>query len=385
MRKTDIDIRRRIADLMRLAVVLMLSAWTMLAVVSCGSGGSDEPGTPTPGTSTPTPIVFSAQQPEDTQITRAATPLQDLDIKTFKVWANKSMKYANGTYSGEQTVISDCTVNYIENSAGTSTTNTHGWEYVNQQPEGSTEQSIKYWDWSAKAYRFFGVTQAKVQDAIAWTENSPSFSATVDATTQAGIDAAPYFSHLWFSNGNTTQNQKPFGKVVQLEFLKPFARVRFIFVTGNPEMSVADLYLTNAKFRPASASDGQKTIAVKGTFTVTYPASGSAEEWSVSATNDDKIEALTHDYYETPNDAGARYWYTLLPAKNQGPYKLSLSVSGEDKPCYVPAEFMEWLPGFSYTYIFKVSEEGGVEFGGVYTAYTDWMTGKEVDYSIYNW
>lgn len=373
---------------------MVLTALLAVGISACGSGDGDDVTTPgTPGTpsnptpDTPTPIVFSARQPEETEITRAATPLEDLNIRTFKVWANKSMNYneTSGTYSGEQTVISGYTVNYVENTAGTTVTNSHDWEYVNQQPSGSAEQSIKYWDWSARAYRFYGVTQSAADGAVAWTESGFSFSAEVDATTQAGIDAAPYFSHLWFSNGNTTQNQKPFGKVVQLEFLKPFARVRFIFVTGNPEMSVADLYLTNAKFRPASASDGQKTIAVKGTFTVTYPASGSAEEWTVSATNDDKIEALTHDYYETPNDAGARYWYTLLPAKNQGTYKLSLSVSGEDKPCYVPAEFMEWLPGFSYTYIFKVSEEGGVEFGGVYTAYIDWMTGKEVDYSIYNW
>ena len=72
MRKTDIDIRRRIADLIRQVVLL---AAMVVALLSCGSGGSDEPGTPTPGTSTPTPIVFSAQQPEETQITRAATPL----------------------------------------------------------------------------------------------------------------------------------------------------------------------------------------------------------------------------------------------------------------------------------------------------------------------
>lgn len=387
MRRTDRNIRRRIADLIRQVVLL---AAMVVALLSCGSGGSDEPGTPTPGTSTPTPIVFSAQQPEDTQITRAATPLQDLDIKTFKVWANKSMNYNNtsGTYSGEQTVISDCTVNYIENSAGTSTTNTHGWEYVNQQPEDSPEQSIKYWDWSAKAYRFFGLTQAAVQDAVSWTENpgdNPSFSATVDATTQAGISAAPYFSHLWFSTGNPTNfPTRQFGKPVQLEFLQPFAKVRIMFIAADQTIVLADLISDDPEFTFGPTSSENK-IVVKGTFTVTYPltGTGTTETWTVTtATNGVERLALTESNY-----IDTKYWYRVLPAKanDQGIYKLMISVNGEEKPCYVPAEYMEWLPGYSYTYIFKIVDEGGVAFGGVISAYTDWQTGKEADYSIYNW
>ena len=45
---------------------------------------------------------------------------------------------------------------------------------------------------------------------------------------------------------------------------------------------------------------------------------------------------------------------------------------------------MSWLPGYSYTYIFKITEEGGVEIGWVETAVTDW-TEMNADHTVYNW
>ena len=382
--------------------LLVLTALLAVGISACGSGGGDDvttpgtPGNPTPDT--PTPIAFSAQQQDEQTITRAetraSTPLENLHIYSFDVWGYKNMTYTgnnnseDGIYGGLQTVIPRYHVEYEENSANTTTSNSDGWEYVNKQTGSEPEQSIKYWDWSAKAYRFFGLTQAAVQDAVSWTENpgdNPSFSATVDATTQAGISAAPYFSHLWFSTGNPTNfPTRQFGKPVQLEFLQPFAKVRIMFIAADQTIVLADLISDDPEFTFGPTSSENK-IVVKGTFTVTYPltGTGTTETWTVTtATNGVERLALTESNY-----IDTKYWYRVLPAKanDQGIYKLMISVNGEEKPCYVPAEYMEWLPGYSYTYIFKIVDEGGVAFGGVISAYTDWQTGKEADYSIYNW
>ena len=45
---------------------------------------------------------------------------------------------------------------------------------------------------------------------------------------------------------------------------------------------------------------------------------------------------------------------------------------------------MKWLPGYSYTYIFKITDAGGVEIGWVDYKVTPW-TDMEVSKSVYNW
>jgi hypothetical protein len=97
------------------------------------------------------------------------------------------------------------------------------------------------------------------------------------------------------------------------------------------------------------------------------------------------MEAFTQDYYETPDDANAKYWYTVIPAKTQGTFTLSVNVQGELKTCVVPEKYMTWNPGYNYTYIFKVNADGGVELGEVLSAYTDWEKGKDADHTIHNW
>jgi hypothetical protein len=69
---------------------------------------------------------------------------------------------------------------------------------------------------------------------------------------------------------------------------------------------------------------------------------------------------------------------------DQGSYTLSVKINTADKTAVVPAEYMRWLPGYSYTYIFKITDEGGVEIGGVEFAVTPW-TELEANRMVYNW
>ena len=374
MRRTDIDIRRRITDLMRFAGVLLLSAWTMLAVVSCGSSGGDDPDSPTPN-KPDTPIAFFAFQQDEQTITRAGG-LEEEGITTFIVYGYKNMEYSVGSYAygDPQTVFPGYTVNWVENSAYTTTSNTDGWEYVNQQ------QTIKYWDWSANAYRFFGYTGGTAGGND--TTGPKTLSFTADATN---TDAAPYFSTLWFSTGNPTYySDRQFGKPVKLVFTKPFVKVRIMFISADPDNVPLDqMTLTNISFMPKAASSEPKPVDAvierAGTVTVSYPLTGTEIRESVSITEVTEAKSL---------DALTEYdvWYTLLPATNQGAYTLSVKVNGSEvRQVSVPAEYMDWLPGYEYTYVFKLFEEGGVSFGQVYTGYFIWNEVEVEDHTVYNW
>lgn len=401
MRRTDRDIRHRMTGLMRSVGMLLQSAMMLtvvvvavLAVVSCGGSGSsddivtpDPTPQPTPGEpNTDLPILFSALQQEEQTVTRSEG--LELYSNSFTVYGYKNKFYdETDGYTTAQNVFPGYVVSHTANSANTTTTNTNGWEYVKD------EQTIKYWDLDAKAYRFFGYTgffgdtgELTLSDVT----NGKALSMAVDATTAEGIAAAPYFSKLWFSTGNVGEPQ--FGQPVQLLFIKPFVRVRFTFISADPEnVPVENMSLVDVSFKPMDSSK----LPRKGTLTVTYPLTGleTQERYSVSAPSDldvtEYIEALTEDY--APNDNSKNYvetdngWYTLLPAVGQGTYILLVTVNGEYREVRVPAQYMDWLPGYEYTYVFKVFDEGGVTFGQVNMAFTDWLEGAEADYKIHNW
>ena len=344
-----------------------------------------------PTVETGTAIAFSANQDEERTVTRAG--LEEVGIKTFTVWAYKNMSYGAGSYGDKQQVIPGYYVRWTSNSAYTTTSNTNGWEYVNQQTPGELEQTIKYWDWGAKAYRFFGMAGGRegsyvVSEANGTPGTPEKVVVTIPVNTSTDYDAEgmPYYSRLWFSDGNTGKGHKAFGKPVTLEFLKPLTKVRFMFKFESKEIE-ENTVLAAKSFGPTTAGH---YIYQKGTLTVTYPLTGTATEEIVTTTYNDayKMADLEQDYYEEPNDLNARKWYTVLPASasEQGSYTLNVKVNGIDKSAVVPAEFMDWLPGYQYTYIFKVHVDGGVTIDAVQSAFTPWIPEEiKEEYPVYNW
>lgn len=358
-------------------------------------------------------ISFSPSLPDDEVATRAETPLSSL-AQTFTAWAYKNDGYdsATETYTSYQTVMPNYVVNWTANSAYTTTSNTNNWEYVGQ----STDQTIKYWDFDARAYRFFGVAPGTGTNATtayntvlasgAYKPNSANetdgaygFSATVDASTDASVDDAPYFSELWFSTGNPTDYpDRQFGRPVTLRFIKPFARVRFIF-TFVDGLGFGREKLKDITFHP-TAPQGSPVpkIATAGTVSVNYPLKGSdiTESWSTSPTG--YIDAFTIDYHETMTvpdpdldgiaalNANAYHWYTVLPALNQSSYTIEVAVvTDEVKTAVIPAEYMSWKPGYEYTYKFKITESGGITMDVIQVAINDWSNKRESEHEVYNW
>ena len=143
---------------------------TLLTLVSCGGGGGSA--AVVEGdlqaiegvTDDTTPISFSCGLAESQAVVRSSEMLS-AKRDAFKVWGHKDMKYDAGVYSEMQTVFPGYTVSWVTNTAYTTTSNTNDWEYV------GGGQTIKFWDWSAKAYRFFAVTD--VADVTAGL-NDPS-------------------------------------------------------------------------------------------------------------------------------------------------------------------------------------------------------------------
>lgn len=376
---------------------------SLVALMAC-SHDRGESVEPEPEPTTGTAIVFSANQ--DEQAVTRATSLHSEGVSTFRVWAYKNISYESSIYTnaGLQSVMPNYTVNWQNNSAATTTTNSIGWEYVNQQTGTAPEQTIKYWDWGAKAYRFFGVTGwADVTGAEGTYGNSAEYKTynitiAVDVSDKTKTASMPYFTQLWFSTGNKVEYPKrEFGKTVELTFLKPYSKVRFMFNYALPREG---LLLVNPTFKPTT--DYSETpsehvgIARKGDLTVSYPLTGTKTvEWYTTTPNSSAdvnvskvLPAFTEDY--DPTDEFKEYeesddgWYTVLPMLTQGSYTLAVELNNAVKTAVVPAEYMKWLPGYSYTYIFKINEQGGVEIMGVQTAFTPWteMGGEQ---KVYNW
>lgn len=417
MRRTDRNIRHSVTDLMRSACVLLLLAWTLTAVVSCGSGSGDDPGSPgttpggtTPGGTTPVkpgnpenpgnpeepdtgmPILFSASQQEEATVTRADTPLEDTDIKSFTVYGFKTT-----STNALQTVFPGYIVNYVVNSANTSTTNTDGWEYVNQQLLGQEVQTVKYWDMAASAYRFFGVAGATKTNEVTGEEETVGdvkrYKVTYTADAYKEEDT-PYYSHLWYSDAP----ENSYGHPVQLQFIKPLTKVRFMFIFENSD-DASRTTLTDKMFRPYDGT----TIKMRGDVTVGYPLNGSDVTESFSANAEaEGLSALELDYYESirketvdgnqvvvspyykAEETPLSKVYTVLPAAGQGAYSLTVSINGEPKTTVVPAQYMNWLPGYYYTYIFKIHVDGSVTIDNVQSAFTPW-TDHTSTQTVHNW
>ena len=399
-----------ISSIEHVGILCLISIVTLLTLCSCGGSGEDELQGPQPetngmGGSDMVAISFSGSEGAETDVTRARTPLSDANVTSFNVWGYKNMDYndVNGEYGETQKVFPGYNVNWLANSAATTTSNTNGWEYVNQQTSGD-EQTVKYWDWNARAYRFFAATEwsgavspATIAEYDAYKSykssetdeaNGPySICMLANASSATEMEKSPYFSRLWFSTGAPTDYpDKQFGKPVQLEFIQPYARVRFLYRYVYPREGVM---LTGQEFKP---SNGGK-IYRKGAVTITYPLSGAEtmESYSVeyAAVGDAAhLAAFTEDYdseWDTkPYTESDKGWYTVIPNMTQGSYTLTVNLNGAERTAVVPAEYMHWKPGYSYTYIFKITEAGGIDIGWVDYAVTKWNE-FTIKYDVYNW
>lgn len=200
----------------------------------------------------------------------AATDLNN----QFIVWGEKSEAQTNNGADGKDKadaanlVFPNYQVNYVTNSAFTSTSNTEGWEYVGYThsntgldpgPEDnyqayittkdgssaavhalSSAQTIKYWDWGASCYTFTAVSakqddiktgKVQIQKLISSTENTYGKGYNITLTADADpskvyiADRKVITKTESGSNTDRTQDNK-YGGNVTLRFRNLLSQIR---------------------------------------------------------------------------------------------------------------------------------------------------------------
>ena len=127
----------------------------------------------------------------------------DLLNNNFVVWGDKTVN------SATQTVFDNYQVDYVTNTASTTTTNSAGWEYVGYKnlPYGTTttsggtlnnngvavnatasgvDQTIKFWDYGASSYNFFAYSLGKGVEVTPATDPKTYTYATTTAMNTGG-------------------------------------------------------------------------------------------------------------------------------------------------------------------------------------------------------
>ena len=313
------------------------------------------------------PIAFAPVAADQEAITRAATPLNH----NFTVWGYK-------TLAGDvlQTVFKGYNVKYAAGSAGSSADNSNGYSYVDELHD----QFIKYWDFAASEYNLWGATGG-------------TFGADGTTLTIGGLEQSTSEPNMEGKLFSARYHRAPVSReVVQLQFKRPYAKVRMVFYCSDRLESGDVVAIGASTFGPESPA----AIVNRGTLTVTYPKTGAGQE-TYATTNTTTGAALafgavelTHTVGTASNNtalavpAGGTEYYYVVPNRYEAPFLLTTTVEDDPKTATVPAELMNWLPNHTYTYIFKITEAGKkIEF---YDVKVDpWKYGGRQEEEWRNW
>ena len=364
-----------------------------LCLFSCAGSGQEEPDVPTqPEEPKGVSISFGGNSGtwQDAPTTRAnkETGLETI-AKSFKVWGYKTTGGNNtGGFTDSQNVMDGYTVNWTQQTANTTSSNTADWEYV-----GIANQTIKYWDYSATSYRFFaysiptaaGNSTAPYFSGPLTTEGSTnlhaSFSIPFNYDKDATNVSTPYISDLWLSDNQNFGNRK-YGECVKLTFAPIITKVRFKFnYQAESQVSITNISFRNVNDAPSPTS---------GNIIITYPITGMDTQasyiWETTGTETEPINFTIP--YEEEGDLNhqtttRKKWYFVPPlgdskTTQQSAYIITADINGKKATATVPAEFMQWKAGYQYTYIFKITE------AGTNIAFTNMQVEKWVETPIKN-
>lgn len=364
-----------------------------LCLFSCAESGQEEPDVPTqPEEPKGVSISFGGNSGtwQDAPTTRAnkETGLETIS-KTFKVWGYKTTggNYTSG-FDQSQNVMNGYTVNWTQQTANTTSSNTADWEYV-----GIANQTIKYWDYSATSYRFFAYSIPTAAGNI----TAPSFSGPLTTEGSTNLHASfsipfnydkdatnvstPYISDLWMSDNQNFENRK-YGACVKLTFAPIITKVRFKFnYQAESQVSITNISFRNVNNAPSPTS---------GNIIITYPITGMDTQasyiWETTGTETEPINFTIP--YEEEGDLNhqtttRKKWYFVPPlgdskTTQQSAYIITADINGKKATATVPAEFMQWKAGYQYTYIFKITE------AGTNIAFTNMQVEKWVETPIKN-
>ena len=270
------------------AAVTVMASCTNDTVVGDATNGNAYPES--------SPISFKSTPAATTRADHQDAEAAALLGSNFVVEGVKS----NGTYNASDAPVFDhYNVNWVTNTANTTTSNTSDWEYVAQAKHAHATiaaQSIKYWDYSSSQYDFIAYskgTATAVYDAadydkdanVLYTKITPATLGTSAYTVKGKAEnlAKVYIADLVTAYRDATPTSD-YQNVVSITFRSLSAKVRVALYETVPGYSVKDVvFYTNAT---TPATDGKAHLYTtgsdvfneEGTYTVYYPTTGSANK-----------------------------------------------------------------------------------------------------------
>lgn len=360
---------------------------------------------------------------ETGKITRAAdgtsvgAKAADLLGNTFYVLGTKGTLPNNSPTTS--IVFDNYKVVWEGNTAGTTADNTNDWRYVGVPKTGLhagseiTEQTIKYWDYSASQYDFIAYSVGKNKFATSGEAVDGTIVGTVIKTPTTDNDLSytlkgkkiEDLQKCYYTDVTTVKNEgikNKYSKPVTFTFKNLTAKVRVAFYETIPGYTVSGIEfykntttdkgnLTNQDAAVLFTTDDYK-LSTSGTIKVTYPKVGSkntsdkaynkafvsvvkgADEETTTELGLGKVNYNENNVLNTTakdanmaGPAGDNYFTPVLPAEGHAltlrlNYTLtSTDGSGETIKVYgatavVPASYTAWQPNYAYTYIFKISD-----------------------------
>ena len=298
---------------------------------------------------------------------------------TSNVFA-KDAYSADADYSAQTYLVS-----WATSTAGTTASNTSNWEYVN-----SSNQTIKYWDYSASSYEFVAY-KATVGNPTITKYQKNGFTVEATDAELAGLYIA---DKVTITDKNATPTMpatlkdNKIGDIVQFTFRAGGSKVRLgIYETINGYV------VKNVNFRPAAseftATTANATLSgsfngegvggtTKTTYNVTYNSTSGIAEIDATATastyfNFGTFSSSADTGIGTSSTAptwasGSADYQTVRPnTDNVGnmtlrvDYDLYNAATQEtihvvNARAVVPSIYMAWNPNYAYTYLFKISD-----------------------------
>ena len=338
----------------------------------------------------------------------------------FVVFGTKHTEAEDKTADNDEVVFTNYSVEWTDNTAGTTESNTHNWEYVGVTPYtsgvtpavSSGTQTIKYWDYSAaQGYTFYAfagkdllsnnsITVEKLTEGTTLYEKG--YKITVNDVENANLDK------LYYSD-RTPVAKSEYGKPVVLTFRNLGSRVRVGFYETVPGYSVkvdkfyfdedAEAAVTtfiamdtenNTNFAAALQNIGPKN---GNSLTITYYDGTDGTENHVKVTN----SGMDYAYYLTlgtgiisaeklattsatptwDNDGGYTTVYPFEQNTNPMLIRVDYTLTSEDGSgetievknarVVVPTNYVQWKSNYAYTYLFKISDNTNGTTGTVPT------------------
>ena len=364
------------------------------------------------------PIVFGSLSKGMTRADFQGKDAADKLGSKFVVSAKKGSTTAATT---SVITFDNYVVEYAENTAHTTESNSTNWEYVGKGrikhaiDHGITSQTIKYWDFSANQYDFIAWStgsKTPIYEGVPTAGQVLVSAIDPNATASAAVTfkgAAADLQDCYISDLTTVKKSQYGDEPVMMKFRSLGSKVRIAIYETIPGYSVRDVkFYTAANVALAGdATDDTprlftttaNNIYTNGTYTVTYPTvdiPGNADNNLAHVTfvgdgaQSTIVEfgglnkTIAEEGEQTPGDvflgrtsntasfAGNpenNYYTAYLP--NETGTNLNLRVNFTLEPidggkeeivvkgatAQVPSIYTQWKAGFAYTYIFKISDK----------------------------